>query len=453
MSLRALEAERLLDGPLRRLEGAALQGVRQPSWDRVLLNLRIPGETVLLDLVATPTMARFHRSEKAPPNPAKPFAFQGLLRARLRGTLDGLRLLGGDRVLELKFGELRLMLVFAGSRTDLLLLDSRDEVLGSLRQSLAVGDRFEWSPRSAANVVDRFVEIPDEALNEAVRSFYEERERVLARSRADAVLRSYRKRLLRRIEKQRQESARGEQATSLRARADLLKGSFHLLQRGADQVEVHDWSSGKDVIIDLDPSLSPADNLERLYRRAAKAQRPGEQAAARLAKSERLLKELDSGQAAPALATSGQTLPSHQGKLTRGQKRRTQKTGRLPYLSYRTPSGLEIRVGRGASQNDELTFKHTRGNDVWLHVRGRPGAHVVVCRPGKAPQPALLLLAAQLAMKHSGLKDGARAEVSWTRAKEVRKPKGLAPGKVLLRSEKVLFVELDSASLEQLQRC
>ena len=71
MSLRALEAERLLDGPLRIVEGVALQGVRQPSWDRVLLNLRIPGETILLDLVATPTMARFHRSSKAPPNPSQ----------------------------------------------------------------------------------------------------------------------------------------------------------------------------------------------------------------------------------------------------------------------------------------------------------------------------------------------------------------------------------------------
>ena len=56
-------------------------------------------------------------------------------------------------------------------------------------------------------------------------------------------------------------------------------------------------------------------------------------------------------------------------------------------------------------------------------------------------------------MKHSGLKQGARAEVSWTRVKEVRKPKGLGPGKVLLRSEKVLFVELSTASLEQLERC
>ena len=55
-------------------------------------------------------------------------------------------------------------------------------------------------------------------------------------------------------------------------------------------------------------------------------------------------------------------------------------------------------------------------------------------------------------MKHSGLKAGAREEVSWTRVKELRKPKGLGPGKVLLRSEKVLYLTYDSETLAALTK-
>ena len=110
-----------------------------------------------------------------------------------------------------------------------------------------------------------------------------------------------------------------------------------------------------------------------------------------------------------------------------------------------------MHVGRSAADNDALTLHNAKGNDVWLHVRGRPGAHVVIRAPGRAPQPELLLLAAQLALVHSGLADGARAEVTWTRVKHVKKPRGLPPGKVLVTQERVLYVETDRAALEQLR--
>ena len=92
-------------------------------------------------------------------------------------------------------------------------------------------------------------------------------------------------------------------------------------------------------------------------------------------------------------------------------------TRRLPYRSFFDRDGVEIRVGRSGKDNDDLSFRHSRGNDVWLHVRGRPGAHVVIVRPGPAPSPELLVRAAQLALKYSGLAPGARIldSGSWIR--------------------------------------
>ena len=137
--------------------------------------------------------------------------------------------------------------------------------------------------------------------------------------------------------------------------------------------------------------------------------------------------------------------PNLRRRLSQPAPRRRQRPGpRLPYRSYWWKA-VEIRVGKGARDNDDLTVHHARGNDVWMHARGRPGAHVVVRFREAAPPLELLIAAAQLALTHAGVRDGDRAEVVWTRVKEVKKPKGLPPGKVLAGAERVLLVDVDPA--------
>ena len=109
-------------------------------------------------------------------------------------------------------------------------------------------------------------------------------------------------------------------------------------------------------------------------------------------------------------------------------------------------------MGRGASDNDDLSFRHAGAKDVWMHVRGRPGAHVVLRKPGASPSPELLLLVGQVALSHSGIAEGAKAEVAWTRVKEVKKPKGFPPGKVLVGREKVLYLKAKRSELDALKR-
>ena len=131
--------------------------------------------------------------------------------------------------------------------------------------------------------------------------------------------------------------------------------------------------------------------------------------------------------------------------------RRDRRGERLPYREFRTANGRVIRVGRAAADNDTLTFRHSRGRDVWLHVVGRPGAHVVIpLDRGAVPDPATLEVAAQLAMAHSGFSEGDDGEVAWTRVKFVRKPKGAPPGAVLHTQERVLYLRRSRAALDGL---
>lgn len=105
-----------------------------------------------------------------------------------------------------------------------------------------------------------------------------------------------------------------------------------------------------------------------------------------------------------------------------------------------SPDGLTVLVGRTAADNDVLTFKLASPRDFWLHVSGESGSHVVVRNPDNlASLPrATKQLAAALAAGYSKARRGGRVVVHLARCRDVSKPRGLAPGKVVVnRSETV----------------
>lgn len=108
--------------------------------------------------------------------------------------------------------------------------------------------------------------------------------------------------------------------------------------------------------------------------------------------------------------------------------------GRSIARRFVSPDGLTILVGRSAADNDLLTFKLAAPRDFWLHVATDSGSHVVVRNPDNLPRlpRETLRLAASLAVGHSRARAGGRTAVHLTRRAEVSKPRGFAPGKVLL---------------------
>ena len=99
-----------------------------------------------------------------------------------------------------------------------------------------------------------------------------------------------------------------------------------------------------------------------------------------------------------------------------------------------SPNGYIVLVGRTASDNDVLTFKIASPNDFWLHVAAESGSHVVVRNPqGAASLPReTLRFAAGLAARYSRARSGGKVAVHVTRRSDVRKPRGLPPGKVTI---------------------
>ena len=268
-------------------------------------------------------------------------------------------------------------------------------------------------------------------------------------------MRTLRKRLARKADRQLEEASREDRIAELRREADLLNAHFHELTRGRTSVVLPDlFEAGAPVRrITLEPALAPREQVERRYRQARRLERGMTRAADEY---ERTSTELEGVVAAASHLEAAADLATLEARIdelpTRWRPqagpRRARKGERLPYREFRTASGQVIRVGRTGADNDALTFRFSRGRDVWLHVVGRPGAHVVIpLDRGAVPDPATLEVAAQLALAHSGFAEGDDGEVAWTRVKYVRKPKGVPPGAVLHTQERVLYLRRSRAAL------
>ncbi|MFH1071558.1 MAG: NFACT RNA binding domain-containing protein, partial [Candidatus Glassbacteria bacterium] len=124
---------------------------------------------------------------------------------------------------------------------------------------------------------------------------------------------------------------------------------------------------------------------------------------------------------------------------------------RLPYRRFRALDGSLILVGRGPSENDELTFHVANGRDLWLHVAGATGSHVVLsCPPEGGYSEEALLDAAHLAAFFSGLRSEPAADVDYTLRKNVSKPPGLPPGRAVIASRRTLHLRIDRERLDRL---
>jgi predicted ribosome quality control (RQC) complex YloA/Tae2 family protein len=236
----------------------------------------------------------------------------------------------------------------------------------------------------------------------------------------------------------------------LRGVGDLILARYHEIPSGAVLAHLVGFD-GEPVEVRIERGEPAHASAARYYQGATKAERaekrlPGliDEVRTALSGLESLLERVRAGDAdeAEVRDTLG---PSRTAK-------RGDSSGRsLPYKTFRSSGGLEIRVGRGARFNDDLTFRHSSSGDVWLHARQTSGAHVILRWPGDGRPPARdLEEAAILAALHSKARTSGSVPVDWTVRKYVRKPRKSPPGQVTVEREETLFVEPDASLLEAL---
>ncbi|HYN85411.1 MAG TPA: NFACT RNA binding domain-containing protein, partial [Pyrinomonadaceae bacterium] len=378
-----------------------------------------------------------------------------------------------------------------GRSANLFLLDDAGRVLDSLRPARGAGqetgdiyappaqprDSTRTEARDSAQVTtppaERAADAPPDArgrfatLSEALDDFYTRRVRERAfDARASALAARLRqaaekrRKLLRNLERDR--AAHGD-ADEHRRVGDLLLANIATAERRGGAVRLTDYyADGAPTIeIEIDEQRTLQEEAAARFSRYAKARRAAEEIARRLdALTAELaaLEELQARLTDVAESRDEAALEAFEDEARaatgEGPRRRVEDEGRagrrqkkaesVPGVRrYRSTDGYEVLVGRGARDNDHLTFRVARPSDVWLHAADYPGSHVVVRNHlrGKEVPHRTVVEAAQLAAHFSQARKDAKVAVHYTERKFVSKIKGGAPGLVRLSSFRTLMVE------------
>lgn len=246
----------------------------------------------------------------------------------------------------------------------------------------------------------------------------------------------------------------GPPSGALREAGQLLLAHKFSIPRGSASVELPGFD-GADRTIDLDPALDVVGNAERYFRRARRRERAEREVPA-LVGASRERQELLTD-ALHRLAAEGPTeelwsLAGGREEAATSATKSEQAHG-LPYRRLLSRGGHEIRVGRSARGNDDLTFRHSSPDDIWLHVRQAPGAHVILRwgRKQQNPPESELRDAALVAAEFSDARSSGMVPVDWTRRKYVRKPRRSAPGAVIPDRVRTIFVEPDPGRVREMK--
>lgn len=225
----------------------------------------------------------------------------------------------------------------------------------------------------------------------------------------------------------------------LRRRAEALLAAPGPLVPGAREADVPDpYAPGARLRFTIDPGLSPPANADRLFLKARRLEKAQVQVEARLAET-RLA--LAAARGREARAAAARDLGELQGTGVSAApasalEPRPERGGPRRYLTSR---GLSLLVGRGARENHRLTFGLARPEDVWLHARDVPGAHVILRDNEGRATGEDLREAAEVAAFFSEARGNATADVHVTRRKHVR-PAGGGPGRVHVGHSETLHV-------------
>ncbi len=459
------------------LLGARVAEVVGTDTEALGIRLRTQGEDRRLLISCHPQMARVHLAS-VDPEVSRHTPFSDLCAARL----DGLRVAAvehpaGERIVRLWFGGegtdqqpaswlcqagpamgACLVAELFGRRPNLVLLDAAGVILGAWRtfpkgdRPIAPGVRYVALPPPEPTSDDA----PPRTSAEWEAEFApRERELLLAalRKRASEILEKERYRVdgvLRGLEAGLAASARCEE---LRMAGEVLKANLGRVPKGAERVELPDFTGGT-VEVELDKRMDARSNLERIFRkyrrlREAKARIETRIGAFRIRRDEvaQSLARVASCDAPPELSRmAGDDRSGHARKADRIRKDRRPAGVRV----FTSADGIGIWVGKGDAENDHLTFRLARGNDLWLHAKDVPGSHVVARIGKREPTQETLLDAAHLAVYYSKARGSGGAEVTYTRVKFVRKPRGARSGQVSLGDARTIFVRWEEARMARL---
>lgn len=396
--------------------------------------------------------------------------FGQMLRARMSGAeVITVEKDAGDRVVRLKLRshadvvspELRTLVVqLTGKAANLLLLDETDKILEALRPPRGdgqnLGETYRPPPAPKHEVDTGSTAVPTgDSPSAAADQYYkeldaEQRFTSQANDLRNRLRKSLSQKMKLRSNLQNDLKSHGNPENHKRL-GDLLLANVATAVREGNVVKIVDYyaEDAPTIEVEIEETTSLQVEASRRFRQYTKAKRAGEEITERLAALEVEIVDLEEQQQqleTVILARDDAAFSKLANVETAAPRRRKPKARepeRIPGVrQYLSTDGYQILVGRAARDNDNLTFRVARPNDMWLHAGDYPGSHVIVRNQTRKEIPQRTIIeAAQLAGKFSQASGDAKVVVHYTQRKFLAKPKGAAPGLVRMSQFRTITVE------------
>ncbi|MFZ5868766.1 MAG: Rqc2 family fibronectin-binding protein, partial [Thermodesulfobacteriota bacterium] len=469
------------------LRGGFINKIHQPLPREIVVRVRTrgAGEKKLM-ISADSLLGRIHLTDLKIPNPPRPPRFCAFLRAHVQGArITGVSAAATDRLVFIatargpadSIEERDLILELLGRDSNIVLVDrSTNKIMDCLHRipeketttRIVLPGMTYQSPPSRGKTAT--ASLPDiareqmqpgitqdaksrhkltltaspetdrlfESMNAAAEAFFRPRLESLLlealRRETAAPIRTRIRGLERRQRKIEEDIQKLEAFAERLHEGELLKVNLRLAAKGMESVSVSDWATGEPHVIKLNPALAPVENMELIFKKAAKGKRGKNIAEARLAATrgekaalEDLLYYVESAETVEDLERLAADLPASKGS---GQKNKsvTDKKPEKPassamFREFRSPSGLTVLVGKSGRGNDFLLRHKAHKGDLWFHVKSRAGAHVLLPRRARGePSDEDKAFAASLAVHFSQARGKGKAEVIVADVGDVSRP-------------------------------
>ena len=233
----------------------------------------------------------------------------------------------------------------------------------------------------------------------------------------------------------------------LRQLGDIVTANIHRIVKGSTIVRCEDFydEEMKEIDIPISPILSPQQNAAKFYKDYAKLKNAEKELTKQISLGEEelhylksVLDELNRADTEAELEEIRRELQDG-GYIRPDAGKKRMKQAKVAPMRFESTDGYPIYVGRNNRQNDELTFKLARKDDIWCHASKVHGSHVIISCGGTTPPDDTITQAAQLAAYYSETTAGQNIAVDVTPVKQVKKLPGAKPGMVIYHTYRTVI--------------
>ena len=312
-----------------------------------------------------------------------------------------------------------------------------------------------FSPIPFANQVGE----PFDNLSDLLDTYYKDKaERDRVKQQASELIRRVENELQKnrhKLKKQEKELLATDNAEEFRQKGELLTTFLHQVPNDQDQVILDNYYTNQPITIALDKALSPNQNAQRYFKRYQKLKESVKYLTDLIQETKATILYLESVETVLNQAGLEEIAEIREeliqtGFIRRRQREKIQKR-KKPEQYLASDGKTIIYVGRNNLQNEELTFKMARKEELWFHAKDIPGSHVVISG-NLDPSDEVKTDAAELAAYFSQGRLSNLVQVDMIEVKKLNKPTGGKPGFVTYTGQKTLRVTPDPEKIASMKK-